>query len=49
MGCSDSNSFPPIETKESYKDIQNRLSTNNEPPSKNENTVIIIIMQLKIK
>lgn len=37
MGCSDSNRFPPIETKESYKDIQNRLSTNNEPPSKNEN------------
>ena len=36
MGCSDSNRFPPIETKESYKDIQNRLSTNNEPPSKKE-------------
>ena len=38
MGCGNSNLLPASETKESYKDIQNHLSTNNENPSKNENS-----------
>ena len=41
MGCNDSSSLPASETKESYKDIHIRLSTNNENPPKKESNILM--------